>query len=211
MSSRSVTRHKRIGQVGAARVARPLAVALALGLALGARPAAAQQEGGVVAGVVIDAGTLRPLDNVQVAVDGTALSALTDGAGRFRIATVPGAQVRLQLRRLGYRPGTESVRVGQTTLRISMVSAPAMLNEVVISGTAEPVEKRALGNSVTKIQAADVQQVAPSPGATSRSCMWMASASRATCRRAPRPRRSVPASSPASTTSTLTTSRTSRS
>lgn len=164
MSSRSVTRHKCIGQVGAARVARPLAVALALGLALGARPAAAQQEGGVVAGVVIDAGTLRPLDNVQVAVDGTALSALTDGAGRFRIATVPGAQVTLQLRRLGYRPASESVRVGQITLRISMVSAPAMLNEVVISGTAEPVEKRALGNSVTKIQAADVQQVAPSPG-----------------------------------------------
>ncbi|MCC6774913.1 MAG: TonB-dependent receptor plug domain-containing protein, partial [Gemmatimonadaceae bacterium] len=163
MFSRSVTRRKCIGHVSAARLSRPLAIALALGLALDARPAAAQ-EGGAVGGVVIDAATLRPLDNVQVVVEGTTLAALTDGAGRFRIAAVQGTQVTLQLRRLGYRPGTEAVRVGQTTLRLSLVSAPAMLSEVVISGTAEPVEKRALGNSVTKIRAADVQQVAPSPG-----------------------------------------------
>jgi TonB-linked SusC/RagA family outer membrane protein len=121
------------------------------------------QQTDVVAGIVVDAISLSPLDGVQVGVQGTQLGATTDGAGRFRITGVSGSQVTLQLRRLGYRPANPIVRVGQTDLRLTLSISPAQLNEVVITGTAEPVERRALGNAVAKIDAAQVQSVAPSP------------------------------------------------
>ena len=134
---------------------------IAIGLSLFPLAASAQQTD-VVAGVVVDGATLHPLDAVQVSVVGTQLGVATDVAGRFRITGVSGQEVTLQLRRLGYRPGTERVRVGRTDLRLSLAISPAQLNEVVITGTAEPVEKRALGNAVAKIDASQVQAIAPS-------------------------------------------------
>jgi TonB-linked SusC/RagA family outer membrane protein len=139
---------------------------LTVALTLRAAPLAAQA-GGIVAGVVIDATSLRPLDNVQVGVEGRSASAVTDGAGGFRFTNVPGTQVTLQFRRIGYKATNETVAVGRTDLRIALVTQPTMLSEVVISGTAEPIEKRALGNSVTKIEAFEVQQVAPAYGVSS--------------------------------------------
>ncbi|HUQ83934.1 MAG TPA: SusC/RagA family TonB-linked outer membrane protein [Gemmatimonadaceae bacterium] len=138
-----------------------LAASLLLPLALPA------QQADVVAGVVVDASTLNPLGSVQVGVEGTQLGATTDAAGRFRLTGVSGTQVTLQLRRLGFRPTNEVVRVGRTDLRLTMSISPAQLNEVVITGTAEPVEKRALGNAVAKIDASEVQMLAPSPNASS--------------------------------------------
>ena len=127
---------------------------------------AAQQ--GVVAGVVVDATSLNPLDAVQIGVRGsTQIGATTDIAGRFRITGLTGDQVVLELRRLGYRPGTETVRVGRTDLRLALTISPAQLNEVVVTGTAEPVERRALGNAVAKIDAAEVQTIAPSMNTSS--------------------------------------------
>ena len=142
------------------------ALLLALAIVLPAL-AGAQQAEGTVAGVVIDAATLRPLDNVQIGVVGGTLGTVSDAAGRFRLTNVPGSEATLQLRRIGYKSTTETVQVGRTDLRLSMANAPAMLSEVVISGTAEPIEKRALGNSVTKIQVSEVQQVAPAFGVSS--------------------------------------------
>src|SRR5688572_30787329 len=74
------------------------ALALAALLLGAASPAAAQQ--GVVAGAVLRAGTLAPIEGAQVQVDGTQLGATTDGAGRFRIAGIGAADsVTLQVRR----------------------------------------------------------------------------------------------------------------
>ena len=143
-----------------ARLARVATVAASLFAIPVALPA---QQTDVVAGVVVDAATLTPLDGVQVGVEGTQLGAMTDAAGRFRITGVSGTQVTLQLRRLGFRPANEVVRVGTTNLRLTMSVSPAQLNEVVVTGTAEPIEKRALGNAVAKIDAAQVQAIAPSP------------------------------------------------
>lgn len=128
-------------------------------------PLAAQS--GVTAGVVIDARTLRPLASAQIAVEGGATGASTNEAGEFRITNLPGTQVRLVLRRVGYRPRTETVAVGRTDLRLTLTEAPQLLDQVVVSGTAEPVERRALGHSVTKIDAAAVQLVAPAPSTAS--------------------------------------------
>ena len=148
-----------------------LALALAAAVLTAALPAslAAQQpdaQRGVVAGVVVDAGSGRPLADVQVGIADGGLGAATGTDGRFRINNVPGTRVTLVVRRVGFRQTTETVAVGRTDLRIALTEAPRVLNEVVVTGTAEPVERRALGNSVTKISAADVQAIAPSSNAT---------------------------------------------
>ena len=149
---------------GLARLSRAVTLAASVA-ALSVTPVtlSAQQPTDVVAGVVVDAVSLNPLDGVQVGVQGTQLGATTDASGRFRITGVTGPTVTLQLRRLGYRPGNETARVGQTNLRFTLNISPAQLNEVVVTGTAEPIERRALGNAVAKIDATQVQAIAPSP------------------------------------------------
>ncbi len=123
-------------------------------------------QGGVVGGTVVDARSLRGLDGAQVQVQGTTLGAMTDAGGAFRLTGVQGTTVTLQVRRLGFKPSTVTARVGQTDLRVVMAEQVASLSEVVITGTAEPVEKRAIGNAVTKVDAATLQQVAPAPDLT---------------------------------------------
>ena len=146
---------------GLARLARAATLAASL-FALPVLPTGLTAQQGVVAGVIVDAATLNALDAVQISVTGTQIGVATDASGRFRITGLTGDQVTLQLRRLGYRPATEVVRVGRTDLRLTLSISPAQLNEVVITGTAEPVERRALGNAVAKIDAAQVQTIAPS-------------------------------------------------
>lgn len=141
-------------------------MAVAGALVGGAPAPTAFAQGGVVAGTVVDARTLRGLDGAQVQVQGTTVGAMSDASGAFRLTGVQGASVTLQVRRLGFRPATVSARVGQTDLRVVLTEQVASLSEVVITGTAEPVERRAIGNAVTKVDAATIQQIAPSPDIT---------------------------------------------
>jgi len=130
-------------------------------------PSLALAQGGAVAGRVVDAQSLRPLDGVQITIEGSTVGTQTDANGTFRFANVSGTQVTLQLRRIGYRPGTEQVTVGRTDLRLTLTEVPAVLNQIVVTGTAEPVEKRALGTTVAKVDAARVQEVAPAANMSS--------------------------------------------
>jgi TonB-linked SusC/RagA family outer membrane protein len=69
---------------------------------------------------------------------------------------------------VGYRGITEpNVEVGRTDLRLLLTEAPRLLEQMVVTGTAEPVERRALGHAVTTVDAATVQQVAPAPNIAS--------------------------------------------
>jgi TonB-linked SusC/RagA family outer membrane protein len=122
---------------------------------------------GPVGGVIVDAQSGQPVPSVQVNVSGATLGAVTGSDGRFRIVDVPGPRATLLVRRVGYRSVSEPVDVGRTDLRIVLAEATRMLEQVVVTGTAEPVERRALGNSVTKIDASAVQLAAPAPNVSS--------------------------------------------
>ena len=124
------------------RFARWHAVMLALCChVLGADALLAQ--GGVVAGTVVAEQSLTPISDAQVTVEGTSLGSVTDASGRFRIAGVPGAQVTLAVRRIGYRNLTQSARVGDTNLRITLVTRAVELDEVVVTGTPRATSERA--------------------------------------------------------------------
>ncbi|MDQ3949771.1 MAG: SusC/RagA family TonB-linked outer membrane protein [Gemmatimonadota bacterium] len=130
-------------------------------------PAALEAQTGVVAGIVVDARTQQPIAGVQINVVGTSIGAATTEDGRFRLGGLSGAQVALRLRRVGFTSRTENVPVGSTDLRLTMSEAPRLLEEVVVTGTAEPVERRALGHAVTKVNAAEVQSIAPAQSTSS--------------------------------------------
>ena len=135
------------------------ALALLICLALGASIAFAQN-GGTVAGTVVAEGSLRPLSAAQVGTpDGK--GALTDAGGRFRLTGLTGSQITLVARRIGYRSVTRTVTVGDQHVDFVLVEAPVQLNAVVVTGTAGGQEKRAIGNSVTQINAPDVTAIAP--------------------------------------------------
>jgi TonB-linked SusC/RagA family outer membrane protein len=137
-----------------------LTTVLGIGLLLfgaGARPAAAQQD---VGGTVIDGNTLLPLPLVRVSVSGGSQTAMTDARGQFKISGLSGT-VMLSFNRIGYKPTTVSAAVGTTDLRVSLTAAPARLEDVVVTGQAEGVQKRAIGNAVATISASDAVQLAP--------------------------------------------------
>lgn len=138
-----------------------LALAAILAVCISPLAAPLLAQAGTVAGVVVDARSLRPIAGAQVGVQSGTGGATTNDAGQFRIAGLSGSQVTLVVRRVGYRSLTETVPVGRADLRLGMTEAPRLLEQVVVTGTAEPVERRALGHAVTTVDAASVQAIAP--------------------------------------------------
>ena len=142
----------------------PSVPAVVLALAAAVSPpavVAAQPAQGAVAGTVVAEGSQRPIADAQVSVEGSPLAAATDASGRFRIAGVTGAEVRLTVRRIGYRPATVTARVGATDVRVVLGERALELSQVVVTGTAGAQERRAIGNAVSTVRASDVVATQP--------------------------------------------------
>jgi TonB-dependent SusC/RagA subfamily outer membrane receptor len=123
-------------------------------LALAPCVLAAQAITGTVRGRVTDAGASRGVGGVQVTVAGTRLGATTQDDGNFTIVGVPTGQRTLAVRRIGYLPANKTLVVnagdnaaGDIALTVSAVN----LNEVVVTGTAAPTERRKIGTSVASV------------------------------------------------------------
>jgi TonB-linked SusC/RagA family outer membrane protein len=125
------------------------------------RPATESPAAGPLAGIVVDAASQTPLEAAQVVVVGTALATATDAAGRFRFATVPGAQASLRVSRIGFRAATQEVTVPSSDVRVSLTVLPVQLGEMVVTGTAGAVERRSVGNAVATVSASEVAKTAP--------------------------------------------------
>lgn len=146
---------------------RPIGLLLMAGTAL-ASPGQVRAQGtqsGAVEGTIVSSSTQRPLPGVQVGVEGqTGRGAASDASGRFRITGLTGENVILSTRAMGYRPRTDTVRVGQTNIRIALDERVVELNQIVVTGTAGTTTKRELGTSVAAVNVADVtaQAIVPS-------------------------------------------------
>jgi TonB-dependent SusC/RagA subfamily outer membrane receptor len=114
----------------------------------------AQDATGAVRGRVTDATTSQPLPGVTIAVDGTQLGALTGDQGEYSIPAVPAGRRTLRVRRIGFSAETRAVDVaaGQTTTAdFALRGAAVALEEVVVTGTAAPTTRRALGTSIAAV------------------------------------------------------------
>jgi len=133
------------GQMGI--VARPKAV----------KPPGDKQEeqAQAVGGTVVDGGS-RPVVGANVLVVGTRITSTTDGQGRFLLNGVTGPEVELRIIAVGFRPLTARATAGARDLRLQLTEMGIALDEIVVTGTVGATQKRAIGNSVSTIDAADV-------------------------------------------------------
>ncbi len=111
------------------------------------------QDARTVAGTVVSATTLTPIQGADVRVQGADSGVTTDVSGRFRLTNVPSDQVTIVVRRLRFQPLTQTVRAGTTDLRLLLNEATVQLDQVVITGTAVGMQQRSIGNAVSVIDA----------------------------------------------------------
>src|SRR5690606_18599239 len=83
------------------RSCSPIPLLAALLAAAVATPLAAQQ-GGSITGRVTNAATMRPIEGVQIAVEGTGLGTLTDVDGRFLLLNVPAGTATVVIENIGF-------------------------------------------------------------------------------------------------------------
>ena len=138
------------------------AFALAAILAVAALPGHLSAQSGVIAGTVVSDRSNAPIGEAQVAIEGRPVGTTTDAAGRFRLSGLTGTgTVQLTVRRIGYQPRTVSAAIGSTDVRITLVERAMELTSVVVTGTAGVAEKRAIGNAVSSVKAADIVATQP--------------------------------------------------
>lgn len=127
-----------------------------LGSAAFADSATAQSS--AITGIVVAAGSSNPIPAAQVVISGTTVATSTDANGRFRLGGLSGETVTLDVRRIGFRPTRQTVRVGLTDVRIALTEQSVSLDEVIITGTPGGQARREVGNAVTIVNAAAVTE-----------------------------------------------------
>ena len=135
-------------------------------LAFLAPAALGAQTTGTVQGRVTDAGNGQPLPSAQVRIEGTVLGALSDVNGQYTIPNVPTGRRGVVARRIGYAEARREVDVTSATpasADFAMSAAATTLGEVVVTGTAAPTERRAVGTSIATV---DSQAIAKSNAVT---------------------------------------------
>ncbi len=134
-----------------------LITALSAALLLIAPGLGAQQ----VTGRVVNQATGQPLAAVQVFIAGSGIGALSQQNGRYLLLNVPAGTHTLTAERIGYRSVTAEVNVaaGETVVQDFALSEEALgLDEIIVTGTPGGTQRRAIGNAVTSVSAADVTQ-----------------------------------------------------
>ncbi|MDB4905273.1 MAG: hypothetical protein JWO05_57 [Gemmatimonadetes bacterium] len=136
-------------------------------IAILALPASLAAQGGSVAGTITGLGSQDPIAAAQITIVGSSQRTVSDDKGHFRFTGLSGSSVTIDVRRIGFRAARATARVGDENVRVSMITNPASLEAVVVTGTAGAQTRRELGNTVSQINAADVVAQAPIPSVTS--------------------------------------------
>jgi len=126
-------------------------------------PGALAQTGGIE-GQVTDAENGDPLPGVSIVVEGegvgAAVGAATGPDGFYEISDVPAGEQVLRATFVGYSDESATIEVVAnevTELNFQMGSDPLGMEEVVVSGAGGEVETRKLGNTVSSINTADLE------------------------------------------------------
>ena len=131
-------------------------------LVLVALPIAAFAQDGAVTGTVEDAKTGETLPGVQVVIAEVSMGAVTNGDGVYEITGVPAGTYTIEARFVGFRARTKDVEVqaGETaSVDFRLRESAVNLNEVVVTGAGGAVEKRKLGNTISTIDAGNLESM----------------------------------------------------
>lgn len=137
------------------------ATTLALGLAIaGGAPLLAQQAY-TIRGRVVEGVSLQPIPSASVIIVGTQIGAATDNEGNFTLrGTVAAGTHQLQVTHLGHARVVRTITLGSDrdvdVGAIPMQVNAIQLNEVVVTGTGAPTERRKLGSTITSVSGEEV-------------------------------------------------------
>lgn len=140
---------------------RALLPALAIA-AFAAGDVAAQN--GTITGRVTDSQSGEPVPSAQIFITTPSIGVLSQQNGRFLLVNVPPGTHTINFERIGYRSLTAEVTVGagQTVVQDFAVTQDALrLDEVVVTGTAGGTQRRAVGNAIGRLDAAEVTASRP--------------------------------------------------
>jgi TonB-dependent starch-binding outer membrane protein SusC len=118
----------------------------------------------IVSGLVTDAASGALIADAHVTIAGTRFGAVTDLRGAYRISGVAAGTVTMQVQRIGYKTLTSQVTLldGQeTTTNFALTASVVRLEEVVVTGTAGELQRRAQAATVSDINVAGLVKDAP--------------------------------------------------
>ncbi len=128
----------------------------------GATSASAQQVDYTLSGEVTDGETGGPLPGANVSIRGTRFGSISSPEGTFSFTArlVPGTyEIRYTF--VGFRTETQTVTLGdeeRVTLEpVEMRPDVLGIDEVVVTGTGLPTERRELGNAIATVDAQDLE------------------------------------------------------
>src|SRR5262245_24165690 len=120
---------------------------------------------GTIRGRITDALSGGPIAEAQVSIEGgggaARLGVLTQANGEYTISNVPIGNQTVAVRRLGFAQARREVTIGagQTaTADFQLTTAATTLGEVVVTGTAAPAERRAVGTSIASADTAAISK-----------------------------------------------------
>ena len=118
------------------------------------------QTTGTVRGRVTSAGGAA-IAGAQVSVDGTQRGTVTGAGGEYSITRVPAGDRTVSVRRIGFSADRRDIVVrteGTVTADFVLAQVAASLSEVVVTGTAAPTARRALGTSVGSVDSTTISR-----------------------------------------------------
>ncbi len=126
------------------------------------RVAPAPRQGTITGRVTGEAN--QPVGSVQVHIPELGIGVLSGSDGTFSLTEVPAGTHTVMAQLLGYQQASQNVTVvdGETVeVNFDLVRDALALDAVVVTGTPGGTRTRALGNVVGRINAAEIQEVAP--------------------------------------------------
>ncbi len=149
----------------------PMAAMLcgASALAQGTTGTTGTARGGSVSGQVVDSASQRPLAGAEVYIAPTGGAPVTrvvraNATGRYVLLGVPEGNATVRVRLVGFGPRERgiTIRDGETvTADFTLAPRLTQLDQVVVTGTGGVTQRRAVGNVIETIKAADILAVAP--------------------------------------------------
>jgi len=116
---------------------------------------------GRIQGQVVDQADGSPLPLVQVFISGTSLGTLTDANGRYALTDVPPGLYTVEARRIGYADAfRENVSVpdaGTAQVDFQLRVTALALDELVVTGVADPTSARRIPFTVSRIGETQLQ------------------------------------------------------
>jgi TonB-dependent starch-binding outer membrane protein SusC len=118
------------------------------------------QKGGDIKGVIYDKQTNSPLPGASVILGGTQNGSATDNSGNYEIQNISPGKYKIEAHYVGYETQSREVTVsaGQTLkMDFYLITTALKLNEVVVTGAETAVPKEELGNSISTVNARQLQ------------------------------------------------------